>query len=251
MTGRRPDIAPNWYETAFDAMYPLVYAHRTVAGAKPEVGFAVKQLEIKSGQAVLDLCCGNGRHLVHLLKCTPRVVGLDYSRHMLNFAKSLVKNAVRLVRADMRNIPFTGAFDAVTNFFTSFGYFFTADENLEVARGVARALKPSGRFFIDYVNRANIEQTLVPQSVTDHDSYQVRETRWIDEQTARLNKFTEVYREGRRVGEATESVRLYTPDEFSGLLVAAGLRVEQFFGDYSGAPLGDSTPRMIAIGQKA
>lgn len=251
MTENRRDIPPDWYERSFDITYPIVYAHRTVESARIEVRFAIERLPVKPGATVLDLCCGNGRHMVHLLRHTSRVVGLDYSPYMLRFAASLVRSAGLLVRADMRGIPFVSAFDAVLNFFTSFGYFVSVEDNLRVAEHVARALKPSGVFFIDHLNRNHAIETLAPESHSEKDGFEVHEIRWIDAQESRINKSIAISQEGRPVGEACESVRLYTPDEFRDLLAAGGLRVQQFFGDYSGTPLDDSQPRMIAVGCKA
>ena len=49
---------------------------------------------------------------------------------------------------DMLSLPFEREFDAVYSFFTSFGYF-GDDENEQVLAGIARALKPGGRFLLD------------------------------------------------------------------------------------------------------
>jgi len=243
-------LIQEWYKNAFDAAYGLLYAHRTVEQAESEARFAVEQLGLEPGAAVLDLCCGNGRHLVYLVERAGRAVGLDYSSHMLEQARVLVGKRALLVRADMRAMPFEGVFDAVTSFFTSFGYFAVAAEILEVARGIARALKPSGTFFIDYFNRAYVEHDLVPHSVVHRQGYEIRETRWIDQAAKRLNKTSEIWLDGRRLDTTTESVQLYSPEDFACLLAEAGLAVERFLGDYAGAPLDDSLPRMIAVGRK-
>ena len=52
------------------------------------------------------------------------------------------------------------------------------------------------------------------------------------------------------MGETFESVRLYDEGEMSALLADAGLRVETCRGDYSGAPYGPESPRMILSGTK-
>jgi SAM-dependent methyltransferase len=277
-------VATDWYTRTFDALYPLVYAHRSVEAARPEAQFAVEQVGMKADDSVLDLCCGNGRHMLHLLSKTPRLVGLDYSADLLRIAARNVGAAgvsedksgrqapadlsdapgrseegpspesprtPRLVRADMRRIPFENAFDVVVNFFTSFGYFPCAEENLQVVRGVSAALKPGGRFFIDYVNRAYVEATLVPESVRSQGDYEIHERRWIDAKAGRVNKRTRVTKEAALVTETGESVRLYRLEEFRDLLAGGGLDVDGVFGDYSGAPFDEMHPRMIVVGHKA
>lgn len=251
MTDENATVSPDWYRHAFDALYPVIYAHRTLEAAEPEAAFAAKALDLAPGDALLDVACGNGRHLAHLRRRAPMAVGLDYSAILLGIARDTLGDGARLVRADMRAIPFHGAFDAVTNFFTSFGYFFSEEENLKTVRSVAAALKPGGRFFIDYMNRAHVEENVVPRSLRRVGNWEIAETRWIDPERRRINKHTVVSRDEVRQAELEESVQLYTLDELCSLLAAGGLRVDRVYGDFSGADYGSARPRMILVGQRA
>jgi len=251
MTRLRRPIPENWYHESFDALYPIVYAHRTVEAARPETVFSIQQTGLGPGDYVLDLCCGSGRHIHHLLEVTPHVVGLDYSAHLLDMAVELLGTRARLVRADMCCQPFCEAFDVVMNYFTSFGYFPTLEANLGVLRGVARILRPGGRFFIDYLNRAWTERHLQEDSSRDVLGFEIREHRWIDSNTHRINKSTVVSKNGQKLSDAGESVQLFTQGEFESLLNKAGLHIDRLFGDYAGAAYGNDTPRMIAVGHKA
>ena len=248
-----PDVTidGNWYATAFDALYPVIYANRTVEAATRESLFAIEQLRLCESCSVLDLCCGNGRHMKHLLAHTPRVVGLDYSPTLLGLAQRLLDGGGFLLRGDMRAIPFVGTFDAVANFFTSFGYFQEEMENLAVARGIARALKRDGRFFMDYLNPVHVVQTLVPETSRNAGGYTILEQRWIDSATQRVNKTMLVQKDGVEVSRSSESVRLYGRDELTALLGVAGLAVEAIYGDYDGCGPGDDKPRQIVVGTRS
>lgn len=245
-----PSVEKDWYAHAFDALYPVVYAHRTVESATAESAFAIEHLQLCKSCSVLDLCCGNGRHMVHLLKHTPRVTGLDYSPDLLAIARRQLGPSGQLVRGDMRALPFVEAFDALANFFTSFGYFCNESENLAVARGIARALKPRGRFFVDYLNPAHVVANLNPESRRFSEGFEICERRWIDTSANRVNKCTEVRRDGVLVNRSSESVRLYSETELRSLLDQAGLAVEHFFGNYNGAPVDETTPRQIIVGTR-
>jgi len=247
----RPAIAADWYRRAFGALYPIVYSHRTVEAARPEARFAAAQIALHPGDRVLDLCCGNGRHMVHFVREGADVTGLDYSPDLLTLARRAVGHDAHLVRADMRALPFENAFDVVVNFFTSFGYFVDPEENERVVCGVARALKPGGRLFLDYLNASHVRETLVPGSVRHSGDHEIRETRWIDQRRRRVNKSMAVWRDGTLVHESSESVQLYDPDEFRALIEHNGLCVDHMFGDYAGAPLDPARPRMIVVGHKA
>ena len=244
-------VPDDWFERSFDALYPVLYAHRTVEAAAHESHFAAEKLGLCQGARVLDLACGNGRHLVHLRACGAIGIGLDYSRFLLSEAARILGSTAGLVRADMRAVPFHGRFDAVVNFFTSFGYFNERDENVRAVKNVAEALKPSGHFFIDYINSAHAEQHLVPLALRTAGELAVEESRWIDHATRRVNKCIVVRHPEKPVRRFAESVQLYEHDEFVQLLHDGGLKVTDVFGDYAGAPWDKSQPRMIAIGTKA
>jgi len=240
----------DWFKHAFNDLYPVIYAHRSVAAAKPEARFAAKTLGVTAEHAVLDLCCGDGRHLVHLKDFTARLTGLDYSPALLRIAKNRA-GAVALVRADMRAVPFRAAFDVVVSFFTSFGYFETLQENRDVVRNVANALKPGGKFLIDYLNPVHVASALVPESSRNAGAFQIQERRWISQTPWRIHKHTQVFTENRLIDESQESVQLYSPTDFVELLKSGGLTVTQLLGDFTGAPLDETRPRLIAIGSRS
>ena len=243
-------IAADWYTHAFDAIYPVIYAHRSLESARPEVEFALQRLQIQPGESVLDLCCGNGRHMAHLLQVTPRVFGLDYSADLLAHARTLVKPAGHLVRADMRALPFFNVFDVLVNFFTSFGYFVQQEEDQAVLNAMACALKERGRFLMDYLNPDYVRRHLVPRSSRMENGFEIREERWIDATGERINKKTLVTGPDGKEFSTSESVRLYSPETLVQMLETAGLRVENLYGNYAGQPFGPSHPRMIITGHQ-
>ena len=248
--GEAEPVDTDWYVGAFNALYPVIYAHRSVAAAAPEAAFAIKHLNITPTDQVLDLCCGNGRHMVHLLAVSPHVVGLDYSQDLLRIASKQVPDAGKLLRGDMRSIPFVNTFSVLTNFFTSFGYFTEEQENRAVLQGIVRALKPAGRFMMDYLNPDHVQRTLVPQSLREQDGYTIEETRWIDGTTQRVNKKTLVTRDGVPIHESGESVQLFHQDELVQMLESVGLSVDAAYGNYGGEAVAAEEPRMVLIGHK-
>lgn len=241
-------IPEHWYVDAFGPLYPLIYAHRTVAAAAPEVRFACDAVSLNPDDVVLDLCCGSGRHLVTLGNAGNPLVGIDFSPELLALARKHVDRNTSLVRADMRRLPFLTSFDVVFSFFTSFGYFLDDIDNFKSAGELARVLKPGGRFFVDYLNPQHVEDTLKPESVRFAGDLTILERRWIDHVRCRVNKQVEIRRDEKSVGSTCESVRLYSLSEMNTLFLHAGLEVRRCWGDYSGAPYGKDSPRMILTG---
>jgi len=147
---------PDWPVAFFDDDYlrifrPTFTPERTAA----EVDFIEALLAVPKGAAVLDLACGYGRHAIGMEKRGYRVTGLDFNPHYLEIAEAEATAAGARVTwrtGDMRALPFEREFDGVYSFFTSFGYF-GDDENEQVLAGIARAMKPGGRFLLDMMNR--------------------------------------------------------------------------------------------------
>ena len=251
MSPHRKKISRNWFQDTFDALYPIIYAHRTIKAAERECLFSIEQTRMTADDAVLDLCCGGGRHIAHVRKVAGHVVGLDYSPHLLEMARELLGADQVLIRGDMRNIPFSGAFDIVVNYFTSFGYFRDPAENAKVVRDMAIALKPDGRFFIDYLCKEWAIANLEEETRRSVEGFQIVERRWVEQDESRINKATNIVRGDDEIKHSGESVQLYTMEEFSALLQEGGLTIDSLYGDYDGSPCTPSSPRMIAVGRKA
>lgn len=245
---RQDVVADDWYVDAFGALYPIVYAHRTSEAAAPEARFAAEAVRLTQDDVVLDLCCGAGRHLVRLQQLTRRLAGVDYSPALLTRAHKALSDTVGLARADMRALPFFEAFDVVFSFFTSFGYFMDDAENYLSVLNMAQALKPGGRFFLDYLNPNAVAQQLQAATTRESQGCVIHEQRWIDADARRVNKRVTVTRDNQRLGVTMESVRLYTHDEMAAMLTRAGLRVTHTYGDYDGAAYASDSPRMLLTG---
>jgi SAM-dependent methyltransferase len=223
--------------------------------ARKEAGFALRALDLKAGQKVLDLCCGQGRHAVELAAAGCAVTGLDLSQQYLDMALSEARKAgvdLETVRADMREIPFEGRFDAVVNMFSSFGYLESEEEDAKVLSAVARALKPSGRLMIDLLNRewviVNYQQKDWHE---DADGTLYLEHRYFDLESSRNHvTFTVIKPGGEQREIGGHHIRLYTLREIRGLLLSAGLDFERAYGGFEGEDYSIDARRMIVIARK-
>src|SRR5580698_4795166 len=92
----------------------------------------------------LDLCCGTGAGMRVLGSlCQGPVTGVDFSAGMLAQARGAHSDA-GWVRADVRALPFAGAFDLAVSF-GALGHFLPAERPALFA-GVYSALRPGGAF---------------------------------------------------------------------------------------------------------
>jgi SAM-dependent methyltransferase len=238
-----------WFRDWFGEAYLSLYPHRNEADAGAGVGLFESAARPEPGAAVLDLGCGVGRHLTHLFEAGHDSVGFDLSARLLAEAKRTLELDVPLVRGDMRRLPFrAAAFGAVVNFFTSFGYFATPEEDRYVVDEVRRVLRPGGVFLLDYLNAPHVRDTLVPSDESESGGRLVRQTRWIDGET--VTKRIEIA--GPRPGEEEvyyERVRMYEPDQLVAMLRVHGLRTTERFGDYDGSEHGAASSRLLLVGR--
>lgn len=244
-----------WYRRAFQRRYLDLYAHRNRADAERAMRFMRRRLPIDRRLRLLDLCCGAGRHLSLIAPEVGFAVGIDLSRDLLRSARASSRNGGgegELVEGDMRALPFrAGAFGAVVNLFTSFGYFADDEENLGALGEVARVLARGGAFLLDHINRAHLERTLQPSSErTLEDGTRLVERRVLEADSRRINKTVEwVDTEGGAM-RWNESVRLYGIDEMRGLLDRVGMSCVEVFGDFDERAFDEDSPRMIVLAQR-
>lgn len=212
----------------------------------------MKHLKLKKGAKLLDLCCGPGRHAVEFAKKGLSVTGYDFSGEYLQEAARRAKKkktALRLIRGDMRRLKFKDEFDAAVNLFTSFGYFQKFPDDLKVLKGVARGLKPGGRFMLDTMNGEFVRKNFHPRSWAKmpDGSYRLDET--IFKKDGVLVAWT-FLKAGKKPAGRLFFVRLYSKKTITAAMKKAGLTPLKFWGGFSGKPLTDKTNRLIALAVK-
>jgi len=246
-----PDAADDaaWYISAFGEHYPLIYRHRDDATARREVEALVHWLSVPDGARVLDIACGAGRHLTALVEMGFEAIGIDLSEALLREAAERPGLANRLIRADMRTLPCSRAFDLGLNLFNSFGYFAGDAENFRALRSMADTLRPGGRLVMEHINRPHLERTFTPEDEQQIGRIRVHNRRRIeDRHVVKESTLTDPEGNERQV---TERVRLFTPDEITAWFERAGLTVQHIAGDFTGAAFTDEAERMIVVGCRA
>jgi SAM-dependent methyltransferase len=261
-----------WYEESFGAEYLQLYAHRDQAEAAAHVRAIQALLDPPQDEPLLDLCCGGGRVLVALWQAGFRhLAGLDLSADLLQAAAGALRRVgvpqvclvsgeaapalptgpdrVVLVEEDMRRIPYQGAFSTVLSIFTSFGYFESDEENLAVLEGARRALRPGGRFLLDYLNREQVIAQLVPENEQQLPGRRVHNRRWITADGLRVEKLITVTPECGPTHQFRESVRMYSAEEMRALLASAGFQAVRAYGSLAGEDYQPNSPRLVLVAE--
>jgi 2-polyprenyl-3-methyl-5-hydroxy-6-metoxy-1,4-benzoquinol methylase len=220
-----------------------------------EAALLVRLLGLPAQAEVLDAPCGHGRIANRLARMGYRVTGLDKSRPFLERARREAEEwgvQVDYVEGDVRRLPWTERFDAVINWFTSFGYF-DDEENRLVLREAHRALRPGGRLVVEMIARDRVVQQVAANGgewvgVVERDGNLLVDRTRFDVLTSRVETERLLHREGR-VRRVRYSVRAYTFPELRDELIRVGFREVHGFGE-DGSPLTVCSRRMIVVAEK-
>ena len=142
-----------WFEDWFNSeYYHLLYQNRSQNEADLFIKNIVQKLKLDPEATVLDLGCGKGRHALKMSSFFNSVHGLDLSKNNIKIANSTKKDNMKFFIGDMRNFNHNTKYDYVFNLFTSFGYFNTIEENLDVLKCINQQLKKNGHLLVDFLN---------------------------------------------------------------------------------------------------
>ncbi|WP_419191093.1 class I SAM-dependent methyltransferase [Saltatorellus ferox] len=244
-----------WYVEAFRSDYRDVYSHRNLPAAREETAWVAAELLAGVEGPVLDDCCGFGRHSLALRERGVDVFGIDLSLDLLRSSSDLERGAEllggRLACADMRSLPFhDGAFDAVLNLFTSFGYL-GADGDRAAVQEMARVLRPGGWLVMDLMNPSRIREGLQPSSREARDGIVLESERALTDGGRRVTKTVRLTLASGEMRTWHEDVRMYEPEELDGLLEAVGVRTIRRAGAFDGRPFESaSAERQIVVARR-
>ena len=133
-----------WNAAQYDANHAFVYE---------KAKGLVDLLSPKAGERILDLGCGTGALTAEIASRGAEVLGVDGSEEMVSRARERFP-ALRFEVLDARQLRFDAEFDAVF----SNAVLHWIPESEQVIAGIARALKPGGRFVAEFGGRGNIQR---------------------------------------------------------------------------------------------
>lgn len=234
----------------FDEDYLHFHRRELDERADAETDLIRDLLDAPAGAEVLDLACGHGRIANRLAERGYRVTGLDESASFLGHAREDARARgveVGYATADMRELPHGGEFDAVVNWFTSFGYF-DDPGNRAVLAEVFRVLRPGGRFLLELNNYAWILRHYRDALVVEQDGDLLVDRNHLDPLTNQQRTERTLIRDGR-VRNTRFRVRMLTFPEIRDWLLDAGFVRVRGLGE-DGAALTAEHRRMIVLAQR-
>jgi SAM-dependent methyltransferase len=243
-----------WYENDrfWEATQPFLFSENIMQKTSSEIDNILKFLEINSGSKVLDLCCGPGRHSHELARRGYLVTGVDRNAQYIDEAVKTAaeeKLEIEFIKSDMRYFKRAEAFDAIINYFTSFGYFDNPDEEWQVVDNIYNSLKPGGRLLMEMVGKEVVARTHQARSWGEKEGiFLLHEQKPVDNWTYMDNRRI-VIKDGKKE-EFNFTLRLYSAHELTVLLKTSGFTLIDIYGDIEGAPYDNMAKRLIAVAKK-
>ncbi|MFQ5577754.1 MAG: class I SAM-dependent DNA methyltransferase [Anaerolineae bacterium] len=157
MTGKRNRVAA--YYNNISAVYDTHFRREHDLIDRREKEIFEREIGGIEGERVLDFGCGTGRFALYLLRKNPRqVLGVDISPGMIAAAAAAAKTdhpaiAFRVYNPQQRQTPFNP--HAPFSLITCLEVIEYQPDPQEFFTVVQRNLKPGGRLFFDFINRAN------------------------------------------------------------------------------------------------
>jgi SAM-dependent methyltransferase len=243
-----------WHEDAFfwKETLPVLFPESRVQEAAQEVEQLLALTGLPPGAAVLDLCCGIGRHAVRLARKGFQVTGVDRTQAYLDMAAAAAgreKVHIELVREDMRNFRRPESFNGVINLFTSFGYFEDPKDDLTVVGNIYSSLRSSGVFVIQLMSKEVLARIFRPRDWYEQDGLLVLEERKVTQNWSWVECCWTLI-SGRSRIDLDLSHRLYSATELSSLLRDCGFEQVAVFGDLGGAPYDERANRLVLVARK-
>ena len=222
------------------------------------VDLIVDVLDLQPGDRVLDLACGSGEHTRRLGKGGLEVVGVELAPSLVAYCRTKAEEeaipTVRFEVGDMRELAYSGEFDAVLLLSGSFG-FFDEEGNRDVLARMARALKMGGRVLIDVSDPGRM-MVRPPHRTWSHygEGYGLRTTWWEPETCTYVSEFMFVDANGvLNTAAEEERIRIYSLPEWRALFAGAGLEMLHSLAQTK-LPLesydSDHYDNLVLVGQK-
>jgi SAM-dependent methyltransferase len=224
-----------------------------------------QRLAARIGGPALELGCGTGRVLVPLVRAGASIVGVDRSAAMLRRARRRLSRGGlagrgRLVRGDIRALPFTDArFDLVIAPYGILQSLLSDRDLTATLSSVASVLTPGGVFGMDLVpdvpHWAEYDRHVALRGrrgrgtrVTLIESVRQDRRRGL---TLFDQEFVEVRGRERHVRRFTLTFRTLPVRTLTGRLARAGFRVDAVLGDYDGRPWDPRASTWLLLARKS
>ena len=220
--------------------------------------FLLGNLSLDAASHAFDQCCGTGTLSFELAKHGVHVTSVDLCEAYIQRANETVQASetqnCEFHCADAFEFVPAATCDGAFNWYSSFGYAKTNEQNLQMLARAYESLKPGGKYAMDVPNFAGLirgfQRHLVRTGESDGRTVTcVRESR-INLQAGLLEQTWSWIVEGRRIDKRKSALRIYFPHEIAEMLRSVGFDKIELFGGIDSSCIELDSPRLVIVGRK-
>ena len=233
----------NWFDTPY---YKLLYRNRNEDEARLFIDNILKKINIEPNSKILDLACGTGRHSIYLSKKGFDVVGIDKSKKNILAAKENENKKLIFFQQEMTK-DINMRFNAIFNFFTSFGYV-DHKYNYDTIENISKNLKKGGLFIIDFLNQKIVRKNIVEYEEKNIENINFNIHRYIENNYI-IKEIS--FKHNKTKYNFKERVMLLDLKDFENYFNKNDLKIIDIYGNYKLSSFDiNKSPRLILISKK-
>ena len=243
---------------------PIMYDDKLWEEAPTVADYVTKIAGLRQGDSVLDAACGVGRISVELAALGMEVTGVDITKPVLEAAAQSAQDEgvpLTLLNQDLRTFTTDKKFDCAINLYTSFGYCDSEEEDLQILRNIAAALKSGGTFIMECTSSETAAMYFTEGEEFERAGFKVRtefsvegaweglRSRWIltplssnDSPTA-ATATTKFF-------DHTYVQRLYSAPDLCKKMLTCGFSSAKAYGDFDLSPYDQHARTMIIVAHR-
>jgi SAM-dependent methyltransferase len=252
------NVESKWWERLYDDLLAEMLLERADTGdVDATLAFLQKALAIAPGERVFDQCCGIGSLSIPLAQCGFRVAGCDLIPAYIERANRKASGLgveLDLVTADAFEHVVVPPCDAAFNWWTSFGYATSDQQNARMLAAAFSSLRPNGQFALDFMNVPGVLRGFLPRVEnrrrTQYGEVTLIRESAIDLRTMAMTKRWSYLLQDGSVVEHDSWVRLYMPNELVSLVEGAGFTDVKLYGGLDFESLTLDSPRCILVARR-
>ena len=194
-----------------------------------------------SGKRLLDVACGTGKSFVPMLERGYTVTACDASPAMVERARAKLGDCGEARVADMRSLPWSAEFDAITCVDDGMNYLLALSDVVAALGSMREALVPGGLLVFDVNTLGSYRGAFAEESSFDADGLTFRWRGLADPDLGPgelVTAFTDVMAaDGSMLVSARHLQRHHSIDELRLACAEAGLERVRFWGEVPGSGL--------------
>jgi D-alanine-D-alanine ligase len=227
-------VKADWWRDIFNANYLRTDGDVVEDSeiTESEIDAFLQMVDIPIDARVLDLCCGQGRHVLELARRGHiNLHGVDRSHYLISRAKRLARERgfdVSFREGDARKLRFPDdKFEFVFVAGNSFGYFESAEDDVAVLTEIRRILAPRGQLLIDFTDGDYLRENFDARSWEwiDKDYFVCRERALSKDGNRLISREVITHAKKGVVADQFYAERLYNTEQLSALLASNGFDV--------------------------